>query len=159
VSEGLLIPKDTKADSFTDFVKNTEPRLRVALGAAFGPERGREAAADALAYGWEHWDRVAAMDNPAGYLYRVGANRAKAMRKPPIALRPVEVGSDPWIEPGLPTALRQLPEQQRLVVALLYGYQWSMTEVAELLDVSKSTVQSYAERGMRRLRTRLGVDR
>jgi hypothetical protein len=106
VSEGLLIPKDTKADSFTDFVRNTEPRLRVALGAAFGPERGREAAADALAYGWEHWDRVAAMDNPAGYLYRVGANRAKAMRKPPIALRPVEVGSDPWIEPGLPTALR-----------------------------------------------------
>lgn len=131
----------------------------MALGAAFGPERGREAAADALAYGWEHWDRIAAMDNPAGYLYRVGANRAKAMRKPPIELRPVEVGSDPWIEPELPAALEQLPEKQRLVLALLYGYQWSMSEIAELLDVSKSTVQSYSERGMKRLRARLGVDR
>jgi RNA polymerase sigma factor (sigma-70 family) len=151
------VTEDTKADSFTEFVRETERPLRVALGAAFGPERGREAAADALAYGWEHWDRIASMDNPAGYLYRVGANRAKAMRKPPVALRPVEVVSDPWIEPQLPAALEQLPEQQRLVLALLHGYQWSMSEIAALLGVSKSTVQSHAERGMKNLRARLGV--
>lgn len=154
-----MVSEDTKADSFTEFVRENERPLRVALGAACGPELGREAAADALAYGWEHWHRIASMDNPAGYLYRVGANRAKAMRKPPIALRPVEVGSDPWIEPQLPAALEQLPEQQRLVLALLYGYQWSMSEIATLLGVSKSTVQSHSERGMKRLRARLGVYR
>ena len=32
------------------------------------------------------------------------------------------------------------------------------SEVADLFDVSKSTVQSHAERGLRRLRTRLGVE-
>jgi hypothetical protein len=59
----MLIPEDTKADSFTEFARATEQRLRVALCAALGPERGREAAADALAYGWEHWDRISEMDN------------------------------------------------------------------------------------------------
>jgi len=71
---------------------------------------------------------------------------------------PVAVDSLGWVEPGLPAALAKLPEQQRVVVALLHGYQWSMSEVADLLNVSKSTVQSYAQRGLRRLRKKLGVE-
>jgi RNA polymerase sigma factor (sigma-70 family) len=63
-----------------------------------------------------------------------------------------------WVEPGLSAALARLSEKQRLVVALLYGYQWSMSEVAALLDVSKGTVQSYADRGLKRLRRKLGVE-
>ena len=154
-----MIPDQTKADSFTDFVTTTEARLRVALSAAHGPEGGREAAAEALAYGWEHWDRIRTMDNPAGYLYRVGENQAKRMRpKRALSLPAVDSQREPWVEPGLPAALAKLPRQQRVVVALLHGYQWSMSEVAELLDVSKSSVQSYAERGLRRLRTSLGVE-
>ena len=145
------------ADAFTEFVRETERPLRVALGAAFGPERGREAAADALAYGWEHWGRIRGMENPAGYLYRVGVNRAKSMSKPVVTLRPVDVVADPWIEPGLPAAVESLSEQQRVVVALLYGYEWSMSEVASFLEVSKSTVQSYAERAMASLRSSMWV--
>jgi len=153
------IPEETVADSFTEFVTATEARLRVALSAAHGLERGREAAAEALAYGWEHWGRIGEMENPAGYLYRVGQNEAKRMNTRQI-LRLPEVDSqrDPWVEPGLPEALAKLPEQQRIVVALLHGYQWSLGEVAELLGVSKSTVQSHADRGLKRLRRRLGVE-
>jgi RNA polymerase sigma-70 factor (ECF subfamily) len=155
----MLLPEDTKADSFVEFVTITESRLRVALSAAHGPERGREAAAEALTYGWEHWDRINTMDNPAGYLYRVGHNHAKSLRsRQAVSLPGVDVQRDPWVEPGLPAALAKLPEQQRVVVALLHGYQWSMSEVAELLDVSKSTVQSHDERGLRWLRSKLGVE-
>jgi RNA polymerase sigma-70 factor (ECF subfamily) len=154
-----LISEETKADSFTEFVTTTEAPLRVALSAAHGLERGREAAAEALAYGWEHWDRIQTMENPAGYLYRVGQNRAKRMSaRQAVSLPAVDPRGEPWVEPGLPSALAKLPEQQRVVVALLHGYQWSMSEVADLLDVSKSTVQSYAERGLRRLRKKLGVE-
>ncbi len=129
---------ETKADSFTDFVTEKETDLRHALTAAFGPERGREAAAEALAYGWEHWDRLRGMSNPAGYLYRVGRDRARRMtRRRTVPLPPVAVDREPWIEPGLPGALARLTEQQRLVVALLHGYGWSLNEVAELLEVSK----------------------
>jgi len=45
------------------------------------------------------------------------------------------------------------------VVMLLHCYDWTMTEVAEVLGVSKGTVQSYDTRGMRRLRRQLGVTR
>lgn len=156
-----MLSDETKADSFTEFVTATEPRLRRALTAGYGPERGREAAAEALAYGWEHWDRIRDMDNPAGYLYAVGRDRARRMgrRRERVADLPtVGAGREPWIEPALPDALTRLPEQQRTVVALLHGYQWSLSEVAELLGVSKGTVQTHANRGLERLRRRLGVE-
>jgi len=154
-----LLPDETNADSFTEFVTEKETPLRHALTAAFGAERGREACAEALAYGWEHWDRISEMENPAGYLYRVGRDRARRMtQRPTVPLPPTAVGHEPWVEPGLPAALERLSERQRLVVALLHGYQWSLAEVAEVLDVSKGTVQSYAERGLKRLRRRLGVE-
>jgi hypothetical protein len=39
---------------FEAFVHDVEPRLRRALVAAYGFERGREATADALSWSWEH---------------------------------------------------------------------------------------------------------
>ena len=47
-----VVDQDTSTDSFTEFVREAEPRLRHALCAAFGGEVGRESAAEALAYGW-----------------------------------------------------------------------------------------------------------
>jgi RNA polymerase sigma-70 factor (ECF subfamily) len=69
----------------------------------------------------------------------------------------VDTERAPWVEPELSTALAALPEQQRVVVMLLHCFEWSMSEVAELLQVSKSTVQTHAERGMAQLRERMGV--
>lgn len=143
---------------FEEFVKVTEPRLRDALSASLGSQLGRDATADALAYAWEHWDRVGAMENPGGYLFVLGRNRGRktlARRRP--VLLPVQENSIPWVEPGLSAALARLPEQQRVVVMLVYCFEWTMSEAAELLGVTKSTVQTHAERGMRRLRKRLGV--
>ena len=63
----------------------------------------------------------------------------------------------PWVEPDLPVALTELPERQRVVVMLLHCFEWTMAEDADLLQVSKSTVQTHAERGMTQLRERMGV--
>jgi RNA polymerase sigma factor (sigma-70 family) len=91
------------------------------------------------------------MENPAGYLYRVGRNRARRMATRRVALPAPDAGdSEHWVEPELPAALAQLSERQRLVVALVYGYGWTLSEVAELLDVSKGTVQSYGEGGLKK---------
>ena len=152
-----MLSDETKADSFTEFVEEIETKVRQSLTAVFGFDRGREATAEALAYGWEHWDRVSSMENPTGYLYRVGYDRARRMSGRKVRLPGVETGHEPWVEPGLPAALSALPERQRVVVALLHGYQWSMAEVAEHLGLSKGTVQTHAERGLKRLRRKLGV--
>jgi RNA polymerase sigma factor (sigma-70 family) len=63
----------------------------------------------------------------------------------------------PWIEPGLPVAMARLSEKQRVVVMLIHGLEWTYSEVADLLGVSKSTVQSQAERGMAKLRSDVGA--
>lgn len=152
-----MLPDETRAGTFSSFVVDREEHLRIALTARFGPDLGREAAADALAYGWEHWDRISAMENPAGYLYRVGMNAARRSRRRPAVVMPEVSIETPWVEPGLPKALQSLSPQQRTVVALVYGLDWTMAEVAELLDISKASVQKHADRGMSRLRRTLGV--
>ncbi len=60
---------------FDAFVADVEARLRIALTALLGPEDGRDAAAAALAYAWEEWDRVSQMANPAGYLYEASISK------------------------------------------------------------------------------------
>ena len=70
-----MVAHDSKVDEFTAFVMEFESRLRESLMAACGGEVGRDAAAEALVYGWEHWGRISGMENPAGYLYKVGLSR------------------------------------------------------------------------------------
>lgn len=115
------MPDQTKVDSFTEFVTEVEPRLRRALTASFGAEVGREAAAEALVYGWKHRDRVREMGNPAGYLYRVGRDRGRHVPKP-VGRLDLDAAVDkvPWVEPTLPGDLRRLPERQRIVFTLIH---------------------------------------
>jgi RNA polymerase sigma factor (sigma-70 family) len=143
------------SEDFEVFFAEAEPRLRRALIAAYGFERGREAAADALAYGWEHWEALRAMKSPIGYLYRVGQNHSR-QRKAPVLFASREE-RDPWVEPKLPAALAQLSERQRLAVVLVHGYGWRLTEVAEMTGMRVTTVQTHVERGLTRLRNALEV--
>jgi RNA polymerase sigma factor (sigma-70 family) len=145
---------------FVRFAQQLEPGLRLALMARFGPQRGREAAEDALVWAWEHWDRIRTVANPAGYLYRVGQRRAGRWFRSRAADRHVvedREQREPWVEPGLPAALGRLSAGQRQAVVLVEGYGWTYAEVAELLGVSRSTVQTHVTRGLRRLRHELGV--
>ena len=142
--------------SFTSFVRETEPKLRAALVAYFGTDRGREATAEALAYGWEHWERIRHMENLAGYLYRVGQHTG--FRKPRRVLFPeAKYQSAPVVEPALPKAMARLSPRQRTAVVLVHCYEWTPVEVAGLLDVSVSTVRNHLDRGMKKLRAILEV--
>jgi DNA-directed RNA polymerase specialized sigma24 family protein len=126
------------------------------LAAAVGQQRGAEATAEALAYGWEHWDRLEAMDNPCGYLYRVGRRSVGVPRE--LRLPPVPASIAPRVEPGLPTALASLSDRQRVAVVLIHGYEWTTREVAELLDLEVPTVATHLRRGLAKLRHSLKVN-
>jgi DNA-directed RNA polymerase specialized sigma24 family protein len=143
-------------DEFTAFVEMHEPKLRIALMAAYGPERGREATCEALAYGWEHWDRVRTMERPIGYLYRVGQSKSRP-RKTPRPDPVVATHGDPWVEPGLPAALGALSRKQRMAVVLVDAYGWTRREAAEVIGVSEDTVGTHLRRGLHKLRASLGV--
>lgn len=120
--------EDNLVDSFTEWAVQVEPRLRHALTASFGPQSGKEAAADALSQAWEQWDLIKVKDNPLGYVYGIGRNKARRMasRHPPVFFD-VPAQRLPQVEPGLPAAIAGLSENQRIAVALLYGYEWTMS--------------------------------
>jgi DNA-directed RNA polymerase specialized sigma24 family protein len=145
------------AEEFTAFVEQVEPKLSYALAAAYGVEVGREATADALAYGWEHWDDLQRKANPAGYLFRVGQSAARRYRRKPPVFPAVPAGELPHVEPGLPEALESLSVAQRTAVVLVYVLEWSEREAAELLGVERSTVRRHRDRGLAKLRAALEV--
>jgi RNA polymerase sigma-70 factor (ECF subfamily) len=133
--------------------------LRNALISAYGRQEGWEAVAEALAYAWEHWERVQTMENPIGYLYRVGRTRGRWGFRRPRAIYELNPTNDsPWIEPALPAALRRLSNRQRTAVMLIKGYGWTHREVAELTGVSVSSVQNHLERALKKLRADLEVE-
>ncbi len=158
--KATLAADETKTTDFADFVSANERGLRQSLTAALGSEVGREAAAEALAYGWENWDRVQSLDNPAGYLYRVGLNWGKQrFSRRSVVFQDVPESPRDWFEPGLPDAIAGLSAKQRVVVYLVHGHDWSLSEVADLLEISKGTAQKHMERAMAKLRRQLKVDR
>lgn len=147
-----------QVDSFTEFVREVETRLQTALIARYGPDLGKESAAEALTYAWEHWDRVREMENPAGYLYRVATSRARRLGRRPPRLPEVEPEHWPWVEPGLPAALRKLTKNQRTAVLLVHSFGYTHAETAIVLGVAPGTVRKHLERGMAKLRAALEVD-
>jgi len=147
---------ESDAEEFEHFVLAVEPRLRRALVARYGRERGREATAAALAWAWEHRDRLPSLSNPVAYLYRAGQSATRRRKARFVVERP-EV-AEPAVEPALERILRELPERQRIVLLLVDGAAWTHAEVAEVLGVGRSTVQQHLERARERVRRELKVE-
>jgi DNA-directed RNA polymerase specialized sigma24 family protein len=143
-------------DDFADFVAGATPRLRRAFVGCRGVAGAADATAEALAYAWEHWERLRLMENPVGYLYRVGQSRTRVRRAPQLPA-PADVGL-PDVEPALVPALLELSVQQRTAAWLVHGCGWSYREAAEAMDVSASAVGTHVSRALEHLRARLEVD-
>lgn len=152
---------DRTRPDFERFAREVEPKLRRALVAGFGAQLGRQAAADALVWSWENWDKVYNLGNPAGYLYKVG--RTAALRAGERDLSVAEVptphtNGDMRFEPGLMPALLALSESRRSAVLLVHGYGYTLREAAEILGVTASTIHRDCERALTELRVHLEVE-
>lgn len=153
-SSRLFRGVDERGRSLEDLIDQARPRLWRAFVGALGVDGADEATAEALAYAWEHRVRVFAMENPVGYLYRVGATRSIPAKAAPVLPAPEAVGL-PDIEPALIPALLALPTKQRTAVWLVHGCQWTYGEVAEALNIGTSTVGTHVSRALESLRNEL----
>jgi DNA-directed RNA polymerase specialized sigma24 family protein len=162
MADGAAETREVAADGseaeFETFAAAVSTPLRQALIGALGVERGDEAHALAMAYGWEHQEKVMAMGSPVGYLFTVGRSRTRVRRKalPVQYLAPTP--DHPEYEPGLGPAMVRLPEKQRVAVFLVVGCGWSNAEVGRITGKSESTVRTLVARGLARLRSELGVE-
>jgi DNA-directed RNA polymerase specialized sigma24 family protein len=155
--EGAVVADGSEAD-FDSFAAAVSVPLRQALIAALGVDRGEEAHALAMAYGWENRVKVMAMTSPVAYLFTVGRSRTRHRRKAvPVHYLPPAAGVFDF-EPRLAPAMVRLSEKQRLAVFLVVGCGWSVAEVGRVTGRSESSVRTLVTRGLARLRAELGVE-
>jgi RNA polymerase sigma-70 factor (ECF subfamily) len=141
------------------------PRM-VALAAAVSGNRAfaEDIAQEALGRASARWAEISRYDKPGAWLRRVTFNLAVSRRRRLVseARALLRLGRP---EPGLPPALPEhegvwaavatLPRQQRAVVALHYLEDRTFDEIAEVLDISPSTVRVHLHRARQTLRDRL----
>jgi DNA-directed RNA polymerase specialized sigma24 family protein len=157
--DGTVVTEADDAEAFSSFVLSDGARLRRVLVAHYGVEVGAEVSSDAMAWAWEHWDRVQTMDNPCGYLYRVAqssARRHRRWQRRVVLPAEVPVAGLPASEPGLDRALARLSASQRVAVLLVHGLDWSYKDAADAMDVPITTIRNHLVRGLARLRRELG---
>lgn len=125
-----------------------------------------EIAQDAFLNLWERWDRVGAMDDPEGYLYRTAMNvfRSRA-RRASMALRrmarpsPVD-DAFAAVESRemLVHALASLTPRERAAVVLTDVLGYSSEEAGRWLRIKPVTVRVLSSRGRGRLRQEVTDD-
>lgn len=150
-------PEPGAAPPFEEFIRTVRARLRPVLWSKWGVEIGSDLCAEVEEYAWIHHERLVAMANPHGYLYRVAQSKARrytrwSRRNQFPEEFPDLVHDDPELHDTL-QLLAGLNDNQRTCVLLVHGFGWTYDEVAELLGVSRAAVNNHVHRGLSRLRS------
>jgi len=140
----------TLGQSLEDFFLMARPKLMRGFLGTLGPDRADDALSIAFEWATANWEKLSAMANPVGYLYRVGTTRSTPRALP--VLPPAEDIGLPDFEPRLVPALLRLPQTQRTAVWLIHACGWNYPDAAEAMDVGESTVGTHASRGLAALR-------
>lgn len=154
------------ADSFDGFYRAQVDRVYRALALTVGnDDLAREAVDEAMARAYARWGRVGGLDNPAGWVYRVGLNWATSWRRkvrrerPPVAddRHPATPGPDASAVAAR-TALERLPLAQRAVVVCRVLLDLSTADTATVLGVTEGTVKSRLSRALTGMRAALAEE-
>lgn len=146
--------------SFEEFFEIERDRLFGMLVLVTGDRHEAEdVAQDAFVTVWERWDRVSAMENPAGYLHRTAMNhfrkryrRTRVLRRVLGSLARQATSGPPDPTLTLSEVLRALTPRQRaaLVLTELLGY--SAKEAAAALGVKPATIGALKHQGREALK-------
>ena len=151
--------------SFDEFYRTEWSRV---LGLVYALSGSRWAAEDiaqeAFLRAHREWVRVSAMDHPGSWVRTVALNLARSgLRRRGAEFRAfrrwvgIQVTAFPELESTSEDfwrAVRSLPRRQAEVVALHYGDDLSVRDVATVLGVSESTVKTSLQKGRAALATR-----
>ena len=157
-------PEVRGGESFESYVRRDGKRL---VGLAYtlcGSRVGADdLVQDALLAAFQNWDVVSRLDNPGAWVRRVLANRSVSVVRRRISeargLARLALDREVSQLPEVPAEtewiwreIRRLPKRQAQVTALHYYDQLSLSEIAEILECSKTTVNAH----LRRARDTLG---
>ncbi|MBU2668976.1 RNA polymerase sigma factor [Actinoplanes bogorensis] len=152
-----------EADGFEAFYRVNADRVYRALAVTLRrDELAREAVDEAMARAYAKWRTVGQLDNPAGWVFRVGLNWATSWwRKHRRETAPVGGDDHPASDAtpdGTLLALAGLPLPQRAVITCRILLDLTTAETAEALGLSEGTVKSRLARGLAALRVELSTE-
>lgn len=150
-------------DGFEAFYPAYVDRVHRALTLSLGDDDlAREATDEAMLRAYARWGRVRRLDNPAGWVYRVGLNWAtswwRKLRRERPAVTDDQHPGTPGVDPtalAARAALNRLPLTQRTVVVCRVLLDLSTAETAAVLDLPTGTVKSRLARALETLRAEL----
>jgi RNA polymerase sigma-70 factor (sigma-E family) len=151
---------------FADFVRQRSAALfRTAYLLTGNRETAEDLVQEALEKAYRRWQRICATDSPEAYLRRMVVNLAndRWRRQRPGGGEHAELTDDraafgdPYalvdLRDELVQALHALPIGMRTTVVLHYLHDMDDQQIADLLNVSASTVRSQLSRALAKLRT------
>jgi RNA polymerase sigma-70 factor, ECF subfamily len=153
----------TDQSDFAEFYAATFGPLTVQLQAFTGdPNEAQDLVQEAFCRAYARWERLAAYDDPAGWVRRVAWNmavsrwrRLKRLMHFRHDLATAPVSAPNGIRVDLVRALGALSARHRQAVVLHYFGGLSISEIAAQVDVAEGTVKSWLHRAKAALATQL----
>ena len=152
---------------FEDLYLREYPGL-IAVATALSGYDGEDLVQDAMVRTLANWEKVRRLERPGGWCHRVLVNLCRSRwrrlltearflsrlrREEPSTEAPSDDVMSFW------SAVRELPERQRLAVALFYAGDRSAVDVARILDVPEGTVRSDLTRARSAMLSRMEAEK
>ncbi|MDT5111900.1 MAG: hypothetical protein QOE20_3790 [Mycobacterium sp.] len=150
----------------TFYAREYRPLVALTYVLSGSPSVAEDLAQEAMAATFRQWSRVSGMDSPTGYLRRTAAHLAASDVRRKVAEAKaffrLSAQRDPLPAMDAPdeefwAAVRRLPSRQAQAVALRYVYDFSVLEVAQVMQISEGAAKSHLFRGRRSLAYSLGL--
>jgi RNA polymerase sigma-70 factor (ECF subfamily) len=165
IGDGAVAAQQAEAEArlggFEEFYRAQADRVYRALAVTLGDaDVARDATAEGMARAYARWSTVSSVDNPGGWVYRVGLNWATSRWRRHRREHPLPDDLNPAAPPELDSGsalaeLRRLNTVSRAVVVCRVLLELSTRETAITLNLPEGTVKSRLARALATLRTSL----
>jgi len=160
-----VVPEVNEPSTFEDFFLAEHERLFQALYLLTGDRyEADDLAQESLLRAYERWDRVGAMESPAGYVYRTALNlhrsRLRSLvvraRRVFAAVADEDLSGSVAASHDVRAALAKLPRGQCEALILVEWLGLASEEAGRVLGIDAASVRGRLHRGRASLRDLLG---
>ena len=156
----LLIQKSKgrDPDAFTELIQTyMKDMYRIAISILLNDEDAADAIQETILACWEKIETLKHDAFFKTWLIRILINKCYDIKKAQEKIIPMEEFEEPSTEDSynleLKEALYTLDVKYRIILMLYYGEGYRIHEIAKLLNIPKSTVQTRLDRGRKKLRS------
>lgn len=148
--------RQREPDAFVQLMQlNMKDMYKVSLAILMNDEDAADAIQDTILACWEKIHTLRQMQYFHTWLTRILINKCYDIRKKNKRMAELEVYEEPAMEDNynleLKEALSTLDEKYRIIMTLFYSEGYHIDEIAKMLKIPKSTVQTRLQRGREKL--------